>query len=298
LRAPSTDPGPVRIVPAAAVPPETLWRAFVEGFKGYVRPFEIGFEPFMGMIRAEDVDFDGSVVALDPAGEPVGVALLAIRGRTCWCSGLGVAPPRRRHGLGRTLMEAIIAAARERGLPRMRLECIDGNDAARALYDRLGYRPLRRLDVFEGFPATPRRPRPLAEQVVEVEDPERVWAAFDDYHPIPPPWQGALPGRRAEAAAGPLTGLALAGAGRPAAYVLARVREPEDAPVYLLDAGILPDLADPAAVLTELIARLLAEHPERAVVAFNIPAEAPLGAALRAHGVPVTLTQTEMVLDL
>jgi GNAT superfamily N-acetyltransferase len=292
------EPGALRVVPAASVPPETVWRAFVEGFRGYVRPFEIGFEPFMGMMRAEDVDFDASVVALDDAGQPIGIALLAIRGRASWCGGLGVAPGLRRRGLGRTLMERIIAAARARGLPAMSLECIDGNVSARALYDALGYRPLRRLDVFEGVPANPRLPARLDVPVVEFDDPERVWASFDDYHPVPPPWQGQLPGRRAEAAIGPLAGLALGDARRPAAYVLARVRAAEGAPVYLVDAGTLPGAGDPATNLAELVARLIAEHPDHAVVAFNIPEAAPLNAALRAFGVPVSLTQTEMELPL
>ena len=294
----SDESGAPRIVPAASVPPETVWRAFVEGFRGYVRPFEIDFEPFMAMMRAEDVAFDASVVALDDAGQPVGIALLAIRGRACWCGGLGVAPGLRRRGLGRTLMEWIIAAARARDLPSMSLECIDGNVSARALYDDLGYRPLRRLDVFEGVPATPRRPAPLNVPVVEFDDPERVWTSFDEYHPVLPPWQSQLPGRRAEAAAGPLAGLALGDVRRPTAYVLARVRAAERAPVHVVDAGTLPGADDPAADLVELVARLIAEHPDHAVVAFNIPEAAPLNAALRTLGVPVSLTQTEMELPL
>src|SRR5687768_14066445 len=118
----------LQIVAADAVAAESVWRAFVEGFKAYIRPFEIGFEQFMAMMRAEDVDFGASVVAFDEADAPAAVALLAIRGDDSWCGGLGVAPRLRRRGLGRVLMERLIAGARERGLARMRLECIDGND--------------------------------------------------------------------------------------------------------------------------------------------------------------------------
>jgi GNAT superfamily N-acetyltransferase len=289
----------LRFVAADVVPQETVWRAFVEGFKGYVRPFEIAFDPFMAMMEAEDVDFGASVVALDAAGEPGGVALLATRDGTCWCGGLGVVPALRQQGLGRRLMEALIDGARVRGFPRMRLECIDGNDAARALYDGLGYRALRRLDVFEGFPSAPRFPEQRHGSSLEFGDPETVWIDFDAYHPVQPTWQNQLRGRRADAAAGgPIVGLALGRRHRPRSYVLARVRADERAPIVILDAGARPEAADPTDDLAELVVRLLAEYPERPLVAVNVPEDAPLNAALRRLAVPVPLTQTEMELTL
>jgi hypothetical protein len=82
----------LRIAAADTVPAESVWRAFVDGFRGYIRPFEIDFASFMRMMRSEDVDFGASVVAFDEANTPAAAALLAIRGETCWCGGLGVAP--------------------------------------------------------------------------------------------------------------------------------------------------------------------------------------------------------------
>lgn len=53
--------------------------------------------------------------------------------------GICVAPQARSLGIGRALMAEIEAQARARGYGSVRLEVIDSNDRARALYQRLGY---------------------------------------------------------------------------------------------------------------------------------------------------------------
>lgn len=57
----------------------------------------------------------------------------------CWLAELYVIPPRRRRGLGRALMEAAIADARQRGADRMELATSDDDAAARALYEKFGF---------------------------------------------------------------------------------------------------------------------------------------------------------------
>lgn len=54
----------------------------------------------------------------------------------------------RRTGLGRALLAAVEADARTRGCTTMRLEVHDGNVAAIALYEHLGYRRGRKLPRF------------------------------------------------------------------------------------------------------------------------------------------------------
>jgi hypothetical protein len=95
-----------------------------------------------------------------------------------------------------------------------------------------------------------------------------------------------------------VVGLALGMPDRPIAYVLARVGQREEAPIYLGDAGARAESADPVGDLSELVVRLVAEHPDHPIVAVNVPEHAPLNAALRSLGVPVTLTQTELAIDL
>ncbi|MEX2270397.1 MAG: ribosomal protein S18-alanine N-acetyltransferase [Vicinamibacterales bacterium] len=64
----------------------------------------------------------------------------------CWLlvdelhiNSLAVAPGLRRQGLGSELMRAVLMAARQEGAVRATLEVRRSNEAARALYERLGF---------------------------------------------------------------------------------------------------------------------------------------------------------------
>ena len=57
---------------------------------------------------------------------------------------LGVAPARRRQGVGAELVRAMMDALRARGARAVYLEVRDSNAAARALYERLGFREVGR----------------------------------------------------------------------------------------------------------------------------------------------------------
>jgi ribosomal protein S18 acetylase RimI-like enzyme len=77
--------------------------------------------------------------------EPLGLAVLRFRpslwtsGLECYLAELYVVPDRRGQGLGRALMEAAIAFARERGADYMELNTSEDDVAARKLYERFGF---------------------------------------------------------------------------------------------------------------------------------------------------------------
>ena len=63
---------------------------------------------------------------------------------------IAVAADQRRHGLGAALVRALIAEARRRGCTRMLLEVEASNEAALALYGRLGFVEIARRQAYYG----------------------------------------------------------------------------------------------------------------------------------------------------
>jgi Acetyltransferase (GNAT) family len=109
------------------------------------------------MDAAFDIDVDASRIASHD-GELVGLGNLGVRGEDAWIGGVGVVPASRRSGVGEALMRALHDEARERGVRNVWLEVILENSGAFALYEKLGYRTIRDVDVWslpaEDGPAT------------------------------------------------------------------------------------------------------------------------------------------------
>jgi ribosomal-protein-alanine N-acetyltransferase len=70
------------------------------------------------------------------------------RGRLLEILGVAVAPARRRRGVGRALLRAVIAAARSRRISEVTLQVSTDNRAAVALYLAEGFERVRRLPGF------------------------------------------------------------------------------------------------------------------------------------------------------
>jgi len=148
------------VIPASQLSVAELAELFTAGYEGYFVSVHVDEAAMAHFIDAWDLDLERSRV--EP-GE--GVALLGVRGDRGWVGGLGVVPSARRKGLGRALMEAILV----RAPPVVRLEVIEQNEPAIALYESLGFRRVRWLEVWsltaEVEPAEARdaEPRPLGQ---------------------------------------------------------------------------------------------------------------------------------------
>lgn len=169
----------MRLVPADTFSFDELAAVFSAGYEGYVVPMRVEPTTLESMVNAWDVDLSRSRVALRNGGDPVGVALLAVRGDRGWVGGLGVAAGARREGVGRALMEAVLAEAP----PVVRLEVIEQNEPAIRLYDRLGFRRLRLLEVWtltaDVDPADARSVEPSP-----PGEPDAAWQRADESLPV------------------------------------------------------------------------------------------------------------------
>ncbi|MBU0492048.1 MAG: GNAT family N-acetyltransferase [Chloroflexi bacterium] len=124
--------------------PAQLVALLNRGFGDYLVPIAFDVPMFYHMIRHDGVDLGASrVVQCD--GEDAGVALIARRGWTSRLAGMALVPEARGQGVGRRLMDQLIAEARARGERAMVLEVIEGNAAAVRLYEACGFGRVRRL---------------------------------------------------------------------------------------------------------------------------------------------------------
>ena len=86
---------------------------------------------------------------------------------------IAVAEDARRHGLGRTLMLALLAEARRRGVEQVFLDVRADNPAARSLYDSLGFEPVGRRPRYyqpDGVDAIVMRLVPVPPFTMPAED--------------------------------------------------------------------------------------------------------------------------------
>ncbi|MCA1598954.1 MAG: GNAT family N-acetyltransferase [Chloroflexi bacterium] len=141
----------ITLQPACAVPLDILAGLLRRAFADYIVPIgPAAFSPatLQSLVARDDVLLDRSYVALRD-GAPVGVALVAVRsargGPRTRLASMGVAPEARRLGVGRALLERVIADARDRGAAAVTLEAFERNAAAIHLYESHGFVAARRL---------------------------------------------------------------------------------------------------------------------------------------------------------
>ena len=123
------------IRPAQATDVETVRLLFREYGAGL--GIDLSFQDFDAELADPFAFYD--VVLLAAHGC---VAVRRIDDVTCEMKRLYVQPPARGSRLGRALAETAIAHARARGYDRIRLDTLPTMRAARALYERLGFREI------------------------------------------------------------------------------------------------------------------------------------------------------------
>jgi ribosomal protein S18 acetylase RimI-like enzyme len=133
----------VKIVAADAFDIEQLAAVFNAAYEGYFVPMHVDAAALDSMLGLCDIDLSRSCVAVRKE-EAVGFVNLGVRGDHGWIGGLGVVPAERRAGVGRALMEAVLANAPR----RVTLEVLVQNEPAIRLYEALGFVRTRVLEVW------------------------------------------------------------------------------------------------------------------------------------------------------
>lgn len=241
-----------------------LAELFTAAYEDYYVPFQIDEARLAHMVDAFDLDLDRSLVAWE-GEEKVGLANLGLRGERTWLGGVGVVKAARRRGIGEQLTRALLDQAREGGAREMVLEVIVQNEPAIALYEKVGFRKTRELDVL-----TLERAEGGSADEIDPAEARRLIAGERE------PWQ------RDDATVDNLGDVAaLTKDGAAAIYRMEGER------VNLLQAG--------GERLPVVVAALRARGP---ILALNYPSGGPVAQALHGAGATLVLRQHEMVVDL
>jgi ribosomal protein S18 acetylase RimI-like enzyme len=161
----------VELRSARSLSPGERAALFNAAYEGYLVPFHVDVAMLEFMDDAFDLDLDASRIAFRD-GEPAGLGNLGLRSEDAWIGGVGVVAAARRSGIGEALMRALHEQARERGVRRVWLEVILENTGAFALYEKLGYRTVRDVEVWslpaDAEDAGPVREVPAAEAQARI----------------------------------------------------------------------------------------------------------------------------------
>jgi GNAT superfamily N-acetyltransferase len=272
---------------------DTLVQAFNAGYEGYIVPVQFGAEQMEAHIDRYDIDLSASRLAYD-GEQPIGVALLGVRGRRGWVGGVGVSPAYRGKGVGRGLMENLIESARVLRLEQLQLEVIEGNTTAYDLYRKLGFKPVNHLLILERVAAAKRAlpTQRVSGTGVEIQEmsAEDALAYYSAFHTRPNPWQ------REEESLQKLAPKMTGWAARKDEHILAYgigVAHPQT--INWMEMAVIPGEGN---ALRALVAKVHSDHPNALGRFVNLGEDDPAWGALLGLGYEQTMAQSEMWLML
>ena len=242
----------------------------------------------MELVPASRFSIDDLTAAYN--GTKLGLCMLGVRKERAWLTRLGVLPALRRNGCGQAMVEHCIEQAARRGAQLVTLEVIIGNEPAFRLFEKLGFRHVRRLVVLRRPPGTPPANHHPPAAILTWLDTPRILACA-----AARPWQPAWTNQTESLCnAGDVQGLHIEeeGSGRRgwASY--------QRSALQLTRLIIGPDGDSPFAPAYTLLHHLHMRFPTLDTIAENVPADAPHLDAFYAHGYVNSFARVEMALSL
>jgi len=275
-----TATAPTLLTPATDLGLPELAELFNRAYEGYEVPLHVDAGAVEFMFEAFDLSPERSRIARRD-DRAIGLAMLAVRGSRAWVGGMGVATEARRAGIGEQLMRALLDSAREAGVKRVQLEVLEPNARARLLYEKLGFRTFRRLEVWQWD--SPAAPPALP---VDACDPRAARRRVAAARRAPEPWQ------REDATIDRLD------VSTPA---LRAVRTSSGDAIYRVTDGrasVLQLAAPDERTAGALLDAIRGRAGVTLLRYLNVPDDDPAAAALRARGASCTAAQFEMALDI
>jgi ribosomal protein S18 acetylase RimI-like enzyme len=130
--------------PASAYSIAEIADLLTRSFEGYFVPIHITESALLTMLRRDGIDLTESRILIKN-GEPIGMALIARRGWTSRLAAMGIVSNSRNSGAGSWAMGKLIEEARARDDRELVLEVIEKNMVGLKLYEKFGFKAVRRL---------------------------------------------------------------------------------------------------------------------------------------------------------
>lgn len=149
------------LIPASAFSYDELTEAYNRTRVDYIVPMPMNTTRLKEYITTYDINLDASVVAVD-GNEVLGLSMLGVREKRAWISRLGVIRTNRRQRTGWTMVNHMVAQARQHGVDYIIIEVINDNYPAQQMFLKKGFEITRQLLVLRRPPGPVKLELPTA----------------------------------------------------------------------------------------------------------------------------------------